>query len=340
MWQSDPVAVPRDRVLFLWLLALWLGVGCMLVLGGITRLTGSGLSITEWKPITGMLPPLNAAAWADEFALYMDSPQGRLVNEWMELHDFKRIYFWEWLHRATGRMLGLLVAIPWAWFVARRRLRGRLAWAVFGVFVLGACQALMGWLMVASGLSDKPHVDHLRLAAHLSLALLLTVALVRLFLSQVERPPGGHRWLHIAGVALVVAVLVQSALGGLVAGTRAGLIYPTFPGFGGRWPPAEALALEPWWRNLIDNPAGMHFAHRTVAWCVALGVVGWAIAAWRAGFRRLPSLLVVLVCAQIALGAATVLLRVPVDVAVTHQAGAWLLLSVAVTAAWASRPHG
>ena len=331
------MAVPRDRLVFRWLIALWLGVGAMLVLGGITRLTGSGLSITEWRPVTGFLPPLTAAAWGEEFARYMDSPQGRLVNDWMGLADFKRIFFWEWLHRFWGRALGLLVALPWAWLAWKGRLRGGTAWAVFGVFLLGAVQGLMGWLMVMSGLVDKPHVDHLRLAAHLCLALVLTLAILRLALGQLSRPGRGSVGLHRAGALLVLGVLVQCALGAFVAGTRAGLVFPTFPGFGGAWPPAEAFALTPIWRNLVENPAGMHFAHRSVAWIVAVGVVGWAAVAWRAGLRTLPVLLVLLLTAQITLGAATVLLRVPVGMAVAHQACAWLLLSALATATWAVR---
>ncbi len=338
LWHCPAVAAPADRALSRWFVALWVGVGCMLLIGGITRLTGSGLSITEWKPVTGALPPLGAAAWADEFARYLDSPQGRLVNDWMALADFKRIYFWEWLHRLAGRGLGLLVAIPWAWFVLRRKVRGRLALAVLGVFLLGAAQGLMGWLMVASGLVDRPQVSHLRLAAHLSLALLLSLAVLRLVLSQRDRPALGSRLLHRLGGVLVLAVLLQAALGAFVAGTHAGLIYPTWPGFGGAWPPPEALSLRPLWENLFLNPAGMHFAHRTTAWAVASGVLLWSVLAWREGQRRLPVLLGVLIAAQIGLGIATVLLRVPVGVAAAHQFCAWLLLSALATATWATNP--
>lgn len=319
-------------------MSLWLGVGAMLVLGGITRLTGSGLSITEWRPVTGFLPPLSAAAWAEEFARYMDSPQGRLVNDWMALDDFKAIFFWEWLHRFWGRALGLLVAIPWAWLGLKGRLRGRTAWAVLGVFLLGAAQGLMGWVMVMSGLVDEPRVDHLRLAAHLCLALILTLAILRLALTQLERPAGGSLRRHRVGVLLVLALLIQCALGAFVAGTRAGLVFPTWPGFGGAWPPPQALTLDPLWRNIVENPAGMHFGHRTVGWLVALGVLGWAAVAWRAGQRRLPALLAGLVALQIALGALTVVLHVPVGMAVAHQACAWLLLSTLAAATWATHP--
>jgi heme a synthase len=324
--------------LFLWLVALWVGVGCMLVIGGVTRLTGSGLSITDWRPVTGFLPPLTAADWADEYGQYMSSPQGRMVNGWMELADFQRIYFWEWAHRLAGRSLGLLVALPWAIFGFSGRLRGRTAWAVFGVFLLGAAQGLMGWLMVQSGLVDRPHVDHLRLAAHLSLALILTLAILKLALGQLDRPALGDRRLPRLGAALVVAVLIQSALGAFVAGTQAGQIYSTWPGFGGAWPPSEALAMTPWWRNVFENPAGMHFVHRTFAWCVAGGIAAWIGLAWRAGQRRLPLLVSALVFAQIALGIATVVLHVPLATAVAHQGCAWLLLSTLAAATWATNP--
>jgi cytochrome c oxidase assembly protein subunit 15 len=332
------VPTPHDRGIFRWLIALWLGVGLMLVVGGITRLTGSGLSITEWKPVTGAIPPLSAAAWADEFARYLGSPQGRLVNSGMDLAGFQRIYFWEWFHRLVGRSLGLLVALPWAWFALRGRLRGRTMWAVLGVFLLGAAQGLMGWVMVASGLVDRPHVDPFRLAAHLLLALLLTLAILRLALTQLPRPGGGHRGLHRVGAALVVGVFAQCGLGALVAGTRAGLIYPTFPGYGGGCPPPEAIALSPLWRNLVENPATMHVVHRTAAWLVTAGVVGWVAAAWRLGHRRWAALAAGLVGAQVALGVATVLLRVPIPVAAAHQACAWLLLSTLAAATWAIHP--
>lgn len=324
-----------DRTVLRWLLLLWLGVGGMLVLGGTVRLTGSGLSMTDWRPITGALPPLTDQAWAEEFARYLASPEGRLVNGWMALEDFRRIFFWEWAHRVAGRLLGLMVAVPWGVFLASGRLRGRLAWAVFGVFLLGAAQGGMGWFMVSSGLVDRPHVDHLRLAAHLLLALVLTVALLRLTLTQVERP-AGHPGLHRAAGILVLLILVQCGFGAFVAGTHAGHVYPTWPGYGGAWPPPEALALTPWWRNVLDNPAGMHFVHRTVAWGVAAAVLLWSARAWRQGLRRLPLLLLGLVVAQIGLGVATVLLRVPVGVAVLHQACAWLLLSATTLASWAT----
>ncbi len=326
----------RDRALFVWLFALWVGVGVMLVIGGITRLTGSGLSMTDWAPVTGILPPLNAEAWAEEYARYRATPEGRLVNGWMAIEDFQRIFFWEWAHRLAGRTLGLLVAIPWAIFVLNGRLRGRLSWAVLGVFLLGACQGLMGWVMVKSGLVDKPHVDHLRLAAHLGLALILTVALLRLALTQLERPPIAHKTLHRLGALLVIAVLLQSILGAFVAGTRAGLIYSTWPGFGVSWPPPEAIVMEPLWRNLFENPAGIHVAHRTVAWTVAsLGVL-WSALAWRHGLRRLPGLVLLLFCGQVGLGIATVVLHVPLATASAHQACAWLLLSTLAAATWAT----
>jgi len=206
------------------------------------------------------------------------------------------------------------------------------------LFLLGAGQGLMGWVMVASGLVDRPEVSHLRLAAHLELALLLTLAILRLALSQLPRPAGGGRWLHLGAMALVILALVQCGLGAFVAGTRAGLIYPTFPGFGVPWPPPEALALHPLWRNAVENPAGMHVLHRAVAWLLAGSILLWSVAALRSGWRRLPALLLLLVATQIALGAATVLLRVPVPVAASHQACAWLLLSTLAASAWATHP--
>ncbi len=315
-------------------LALWLGLCCLtlwllVMIGGATRLTESGLSIVDWKPVSGVLPPLGAAAWQQEFARYQDSQQYQLVNHGMSLADFKRIFWFEYLHRLLARVLGALYALPLLWFAWRRQIPAGFGRPLLIVLGLGAMQGYLGWYMVQSGLVDIPRVSSYRLAAHLSLALLIFGSMWWLALELIRpRQRGGQRdrWLW-ALLALLTATIVYGAF---VAGLRAGMYYNSFPRMGEYWVPPGMLALQPLWSNLFENPVSVQFIHR----CLALLTVGCILAlAWMRRNRGTPDqrralhLLVVAALLQLSLGIATILLGVPVLVATLHQGGAVLLLA-------------
>jgi heme a synthase len=336
---SNPIAA--------WLFACCALVFAMVVVGGVTRLTHSGLSMVEWQPIIGALPPLTDAQWQDAFAKYQATPEFRLVNHAMDVEAFKGIFWWEYFHRLLGRAIGVVFLAPLAWFVVRRRVPKRLAVKLGAIFVLGALQGAMGWYMVQSGLVDDPRVSHFRLTAHLGLALAIFAAMFWLGLSLVRpigRPFGDDRLaaLRRAAAALAALVFLMALTGGLVAGIRAGFAYNTFPSMNGRIVPPEIMMLEPWYRNFFYNMATVQFDHRLLGWVLAALVPAfwWRVRhnadtadAVRFGANALLATLVV----QIALGIATLLLRVPVPLAALHQAGAVLLLAAALNAAHALR---
>jgi len=336
---SPPVARTPPKSVLVWLLVLYAFIGLMVVVGGITRLTGSGLSMVEWRPLMGALPPLTEAAWQATFAKYQASPQFQLVNHWMELADFQRIFFWEWFHRLLGRTVGLVCALPWLFFVVTGRLRGRWLWLTLLAFVLGGGQGLLGWFMVKSGLVDVPAVSHYRLAAHLSLAFLCG-QLVMWIAYDVQRPDlVGGRATRASRLAwlLVPLVVVQIVYGAFMAGTRAGYMFQTFPDMNGGWIAPGALGMDPAWLNFFANAAMIHTVHRWLAWGVVLAVaafVGWALRRdVDDGQRRVLWLLLTIVLVQLGLGAATVITGVNIAIAVTHQLMAYLLLSSTLLAA-------
>ena len=321
--------------------ASWLFVCCaliflMVVIGGITRLTLSGLSITEWKPVVGVLPPFSSADWAAEFAKYKQFPEYRLVHYAMSLDEFKTIYFWEYSHRLLGRLVGIAYAVPFAWFLLRRQLPRSLVLPLAGILLLGFGQGALGWYMVESGLADRTEVSQYRLVAHLVLALAIYAAILWVALGIVRRRPrqavsvGWRR----AAEAVILLVALTIAAGGLVAGTHAGLIYNTFPLMDGRLVPAGYDELQPLWLNWFENVAAVQFNHRMLAVATMTAV----ILLWAAGLRAsLPSaarraLHAILAAAalQVALGISTLLLVVPIPLAVGHQAGAVVLLTTAL----------
>ena len=316
----------------------------MVVVGGITRLTHSGLSITEWQPIVGTLPPLSAADWNEAFASYRATPEYRLVNEGMSLEAFKSIYWWEYAHRLLGRAIGVVFAIPLLWFAARRTLPPGIAPALVGILLLGALKGALGWYMVQSGLVDDPRVSQLRLAAHLGLALLIFAAMFWLGLSLwFGRSTGAPRAPALARFAWVIAALVfaQALAGALVAGLRAGFAYNTFPLMNGHVVPPETWAMSPWYRNLFANVAAVQFDHRALALLLALLILlFWGrvrAAGERPRIRLAAHLLLAALAMQVALGIATLLLVVPIPLAASHQAGAVLLFAAALNAAHALR---
>ena len=324
------------RLQALWLWGVVFMVVMMVVLGGLTRLTGSGLSMVEWRPLS-VLPPLDDIEWARTFALYQTSPEFQLVHGDMTLDGFKSIFWLEYVHRLWGRLTGAAFALPLLVFAARRTLSGAMVWRMVGILGLGAMQGLVGWLMVASGLIDEPHVSPLRLAAHLVIALGLFSMLLWTALDLSRRPslqpapllPSPWR---VMVLALPVLIALTITWGALTAGLHAGLIYETFPLMDGDLFPADGLALTPWTLNAFKNPAAVQFIHRVLALSTLCLLAGTTLAAW----RRQPAVARALlppalwVWAQAGLGITTLLTAVPVPLASAHQCGAVLLLGLTV----------
>jgi len=306
----------------------------IVVVGGVTRLTESGLSIVQWQPLAGALPPLTQADWEALFAQYRESPQYRKVFSEIGLDGFKRLFWWEYLHRLLGRVIGLVFLLPYLYFLLKGKLDRPLTWKLAGLFVLGGLQGAMGWYMVMSGLVDDPRVSHFRLTAHLGLALLIFAAEFWLALGLLREKTGSCKPL-----ALLVAGLVflMALSGGMVAGLRAGHAYNTFPLMNGSLVPPEAFMLEPWWRNFFWNVAAVQLLHRAFFWLLLVLVpLAWwqarSTPAKIAGHHLLGMFLI-----QAALGISTLLLAVPIPLAAAHQAGAVLLLACALWTAQASR---
>ncbi len=329
----------NERWIAAWLLACCVLVFSMIVVGGVTRLTHSGLSIVEWQPIVGTLPPLNEHQWQQAFDLYKLTPEYKQVNFAMGLSEFKEIFWWEYFHRLLGRAIGFVFLIPYAVLLLKRRLHGLLAWRLLGIFVLGGLQGAMGWYMVKSGLVDDPRVSHLRLTAHLAIAFVILaamfwVALDLLFPRTPVRPdPRTAGMRRIAGTLVSLTFLLMLT-GGLVAGIRAGFAYNTFPLMNGHIVPPEIFMLDPWYLNFFNNMATVQFDHRVLAWLLAFLVPWYWWQAIHAGLNahiRLAShLLLAVLAVQIALGISTLLLVVPIPLAAAHQGGAVLLFAAAL----------
>ena len=329
-----------------WLAACCLLVFAMVVVGGITRLTHSGLSITEWQPIVGALPPMSSADWDEAFAKYRTTPEFRDVNHAMALAEFKGIFWWEYFHRLLGRAIGVAFLVPYVVFAVRRRIPPGYAWPLAGIFVLGGLQGLVGWLMVASGLVDDPRVSPFRLTLHLALAFaifgaMLWTALSLAFPRSSEHGAPDKPRLRRFAVAMVALVFVMVISGGFVAGIRAGFAYNTFPLMNGRVVPSEILLLEPAWKNFFWNMATVQFDHRLIAWLLALLVplLAWRVS--RAGAprraRHAATALVAMLAIQVSLGIATLVNIVPLPLAALHQAGAVAVFGLALAVAHALR---
>jgi cytochrome c oxidase assembly protein subunit 15 len=325
-----------DRAIAAWLLACCAMVFAMVVVGGMTRLTHSGLSIVEWQPLVGALPPLDDAQWEETFAKYRDTPEFRLRNHDMTLEGFKGIFWWEYFHRLLGRLIGVVFFVPFVYFLARRRIPRRLAWPLAGIFTLGALQGALGWYMVKSGLVDDPRVSSVRLAAHLGLAFLIYGSMLWVALGLLRRPePVPYVGTGRGAFPLVVLVFVMVLSGALVAAIHAGYAYNTFPLMDGHWIPPEVFLIDPWWMNFVHNMATVQLVHRTLALAVALGVAAmWTRMRSRVApgsrARRWADALAIAAVAQVAIGITTLLLRVPLAWAALHQAGALIVFTCAV----------
>jgi cytochrome c oxidase assembly protein subunit 15 len=323
-----------------WLIAVAVLIALMVLVGGATRLTESGLSIVEWKPVTGSLPPLGEAAWMQAFDAYKTIPQYRQMNAGMSLDEFKTIFWWEWSHRLLGRVIGAVYLLPFLWFLWRGGLGAELKRRLWGIFALGALQGAVGWWMVASGLSERVEVSQYRLATHLVLALLIFACIVWTLRRIGETVPfAAPLRLKISAVVLLALTFVQLYLGALVAGLRAGKIYNTWPDIDGGFIPSAARLFfdAPWWRNLFENTLTVQFEHRMVAYTLFILAVLHAIDAARSRADRAvvdgALWLFGVVALQATLGILTLLNQVPMDLALTHQAVAIVVLTLVVSQA-------
>ncbi|WP_344697254.1 COX15/CtaA family protein [Sphingomonas rosea] len=322
----------RPRAVSNWLLTICVLIFAMVVVGGITRLTESGLSITEWKPITGAIPPLTQAQWEHQFQLYQRIPEYQQLNRGMTLTEFKNIFFWEWVHRQLGRVIGLVALLPLIWFAARKAIPAGYGWRTAIIF-LGVCvQGAIGWWMVASGLSERTDVSHVRLAVHLLTALLIFAYTLWTAL-DLRSPEAQPRRIPTIGLWTLGALFVQLLFGAYVAGLDAGYAFSTWPLMGSELYPVGAPWLEPALRNFVDNPITVQFIHRWWAFVVLAFAVVLARRVKRAGGRRESILVHAAIGTQILLGIATLLTGVALHVAVAHQATAALLLASIVAAA-------
>ncbi len=354
-FDTAPVAVTGDRpsasrrAIGVWLLVCCAMVFAMVVIGGVTRLTHSGLSMVEWKPLIGVLPPLSTEEWQRVFGLYQATPEYHAVNLGMSLAEFQGIFWWEWFHRLCAHLVGVVFVVPLLWFWLRGQVDRKLMPRLLGLLLLGGLQGVVGWLMVASGLVDRPSVSHYRLAAHLSTALLIFSLLLWQALDLLQPEARSGAWARASALRghLILALvlgLITLVWGALVAGLHAGLIYNSFPLMNGTLYPEEAWLYHPLLINIVENPPTVQFCHRWLA--ITTGVV--VLAYWlrtRAGplpvpaaTRTIANLLAAMVAIQIGLGITTLLLVVPVSVAVTHQAGAFVLVLLLIWALHDLRP--
>lgn len=334
---SEATRERTRRWLIIWLAAVALLLVGMIVLGGATRLTQSGLSITEWRPVTGIVPPLSEAEWQAEFEKYQRIPQYTLLFPDMTLSGFKTIYWWEWSHRMLGRLIGVAILIPLIVFAALRRVGPRLMRRLVFIVLLVAGQGALGWYMVQSGFTEGIAVSPYRLAAHLGLAFIIYGAVLGtifdlVFAHAAPRPQRAGLYSLLFGFA--VLVFLQILMGAFMAGTHAGLTYNTWPLMAGRLVPEGLFTLEPWTRNLFENVTTVQFIHRTLAYVILIAAAAlWLRLRGRSASPMMTlaaKALLAAVCAQIALGIATLLAVVPLWLALLHQLGAIAIFSAAL----------
>jgi len=332
--------VAHRRNIAVWLLVCCAMVAAMVLIGGITRLTESGLSMTEWRPLIGWIPPLSDAEWHRVFERYRQTSEFRLQFPGMDVEGFKTIFWWEYIHRVWGRLIGLVFGVPLAWFLIRGRIGRGLAPHLVGLFVLGGLQGLIGWWMVTSGFVDRDDVSQYRLTIHLGTAILilgymLWLALGLLPIAQRAAAPAGPRRLSYAVLASAFVTMLS---GGLVAGINAGLIYNTWPLMDGGFAPYDIGALSPWWLNVFENHGTVQFDHRLLAYLTAALTLAFWVRTRRAAVHGrahgAAALLAGMVGLQLVLGISTLLMMVPVPLGVLHQAGAVAVFALALWNAW------
>ncbi len=326
----------RDRAVALWLLSCCALVFVMVVLGGVTRLTGSGLSMVDWRPVVGWLPPLSEAQWQQSFDAYQQSPEFQKVNSHMNVSEYKNIFWLEYLHRLLGRLIGVVFFIPFTVFAMRGYIRRREWPKYLLMFGLGGLQGLLGWYMVKSGLVNDPHVSQYRLTAHLVAAFLIYAYMFWVALSLLfpQRNGARHAWFGRT-VALTGLISITIVSGGFVAGLKAGKIFNTFPMMGSHWVPPGLTTLDPAWRNFTENAATVQFDHRLLAITTFLMIVVYWLRARKtdlpARAAKACNALLHTGVLQVALGISTLVFSVPLILAASHQAVAMLLFTVALT---------
>lgn len=322
-----------------WLLTGYGMVFIMLVLGGATRLTQSGLSIVEWNVIMGVVPPLNEEDWNGVFEKYKQFPEYRILNKTMTMEEFKGIFWWEYVHRVWGRLIGLVFIIPFTLFVIQKKLNAKWIKRLTVVFLIGAFQGFIGWYMVQSGLLENPHVSHYRLTMHLFLAFSICCLLLWYAMEWLSDNIEENKFFVIESAkkiatTIVILVLFQAMLGGLVAGLKAGYMYNTYPKMGESWLPESAWMIEPAWINFLENGVMIQFLHRTMALIVTIIIlVFWfkmRSAELPPRFRMMIHLMFIMVLIQLTIGIITILMSVPVFWGVAHQGGALVLFSMSV----------
>lgn len=337
--RSAPAA-PRPAAIARWLLAVALLVFCMVVVGGITRLTESGLSITQWKPITGAIPPLTHDQWMEAFRLYQQIPEYRQINRGMTLGDFQFIFFWEWAHRLLGRLIGVAFALPLLWFAVRRAIPRGYGWRLVALLALGGLQGAIGWWMVKSGLSVRTDVSHYRLAVHLLTALFIIGGLIwtALDLRALARSPRARpAALRPFALVVLLILLIQLMLGAFTAGLDAGYVSNTWPLMNDHIVPEGIQWLGSLWATVSSDPYLVHFLHRWWAWVAAVALILLARRAKQAGQRGASIAINAALGTQILLGIATVISGIALPIAVLHQAVGALLVAAA---AWGAHAVG
>lgn len=327
----------NDRAIAQWLLVCAVLIFAMVVLGGVTRLTGSGLSMVNWHPIHGVIPPITQQQWQTEFDHYQQSPEFKKINKGMTVDGFKSIFYFEYSHRILGRFIGLVFLIPFLYFFFTRKIKPGLTPKLIVMFFLGGLQGLLGWYMVKSGLVDNPHVSQYRLTAHLIAAIVIYAFILWTAMTLLNTDsriakrdslnPGFRRSAHYLMLLVVMTILS----GGFVAGLKAGLIFNTFPKMGEFWIPPGILTLSPWYQNFFENMVTVQFDHRMLA--IGTGTLllyYWVLSKFHdfeSATRRSFNLVGLMIIVQVILGISTLLLHVPVWLAASHQAGALLLFT-------------
>ena len=328
-----------SKLLIAWLLLCCGLVFALVILGGAVRLTGSGLSIVDWRLFGGAIPPLDAETWQRAFDHYRQFPQFQLINPDMTIAGFRFIFWMEYAHRLFGRIVGIVYLLPLLYFLARRQIPRDAIGILCALFLLGGAQGLLGWWMVKSGLVDIPQVSHYRLLAHFMLAVVIYTLLLRTAIKfgglgglrdlRAKSASTTPRSLLSGNIALGM-ILLMLASGALVAATHAGQMHNTFPTMSGAWLPAYLFAIDPWWRNFIDNPITIQFMHRCLAFAVLISIAAFAADLFRDARPLAAWVILTAAAAQIALGIATLLMQVPTALGIAHQAGAMLLLTAVV----------
>ena len=319
-------ALPTNKPVAIWLWGIAFLIFCMVIVGGATRLTDSGLSITEWRPLLGAVPPLTGAHWLEAFEKYKLIPEYQIQNRGMSLGEFKFIYWWEWAHRFLGRFIGFAFIVPLLFFIATRRISKSLWPRLILLFVIGGLQGALGWYMVSSGLSERVDVSQYRLAAHLSLATLLFAAVIYTALTMNADDVRLRWWGSSLALVFVGLLFVQVAAGGFVAGLDAGHAAYDWPTMNGQWLPDGLSVVQPLWRNWFENALAVQFNHRILAYAIFAFAAIQVLLLW----QRSSFVVFVAVLAQVLLGISTVLGQVKLHTALTHQATAMILLAFAI----------